>query len=83
MGRDGMRSTEGQEFESRCVAGGIRSSHYKVPDARDPRGSQDRTRRIFTEIPNKGAVEPVETISRMDRYSPQLRDGATHTPQKY
>jgi hypothetical protein len=44
--------------------GGTGSSHYKVPDARDPRGSKDPTGRTLAEIPNKGEREPVETISR-------------------
>ena len=43
--------------------GGTGSSHYKVPDARDPRGSQDPTGRTLAEIPNKQEIEPVEIIS--------------------
>jgi len=41
----------------------IEGSHRKVPDTRDPRGSQDPTGRTLAEIPNKGEIELVETIS--------------------
>jgi hypothetical protein len=43
---------------------GTRGYHYKVPDARDPKGSQDPKGMTFTEILNKGEIEPVETICR-------------------
>jgi hypothetical protein len=46
-----------------CGGGGTEHNHKKVPDARDPRSSQDSTEKTLTEIPNKGETEPVETIS--------------------
>ena len=45
------------------VGWGIGSSHQQVPDARKARGSQDPTGMTLAEIPNKGEIEPVETIS--------------------
>ena len=38
-------------------------SHQKVPNAREARGSQDPTGLTLAKIPNKGEIEPVETIS--------------------
>ena len=46
-----------------CGGGRTEHSHKKVPDARDPRSSQDPTEKTLAEIPNKGEIEPVETIS--------------------
>jgi hypothetical protein len=42
---------------------GNRGSHYRVPNPREMRGSQDPTRMPLAEIPNKRATEPVEIIS--------------------
>jgi hypothetical protein len=55
-------------------------SHYKVPDAREPRGFQKLMGMTLTEVPNKGEIEPVESISSN---SPQLRDEATCPSQKF
>ena len=48
-----------------CSSGGrgIGGSHEKVPDARDPRGSQNPTGRTLAKIPNKEEIEPIVTIS--------------------
>jgi hypothetical protein len=42
---------------------GDRGNHYRVPDHREVRGSQDPTGMTLAEIPNKGMTEPVEVIS--------------------
>ena len=54
------RSTECQEFESRSVAvqeGDLGLATRKIPDARDPRSSQDPTERTVVKIPNKAGRE--------------------------
>ena len=48
-----------------CSGGGWGTgiSHQEVPDTRDPRGFQDPTGITLAKIPNKGEIEPVESIS--------------------
>ena len=38
-------------------------SHEKAPDSKEARHSQDPKWMTLAKIPNKGEVEPVETIS--------------------
>ena len=57
-GRILCRKRQGEvQSERRYVAVGD-----GIPDARNPRGSQDPTRMTLAEIPNK-VIEPVEIIS--------------------
>jgi len=49
---------------------GPEGSYYKVPDTRDPRGSQDKKGITLTEIPNKWDSEPIETISSRYAWPP-------------
>ena len=67
-----MRSTEGQEFERRLALWDreLGLTPRKSPDTRDSRGSQDPTERALAEIPNKGEIKPLETISSGEALSP-------------
>jgi hypothetical protein len=38
-------------------------NHYKVPDTKGARGSQDPAGMILAEIPNRGDIEPEEITS--------------------
>jgi hypothetical protein len=43
--------------------GSTGGSHWKVPHAKEPRLSQYPTGRTLAKMPNKGEIEPEETIS--------------------